>query len=500
MRVIMKKKILKIISSVFLFFCSVSFANSNNLKSHEITKEDTYSVVILGGGVGGLSSGLYLARAGYSPLIIEGQIPGGLITQSHMVENWPGEEKISGIRLAKKLKNQAEKNGCIIVAKEVIDVDFSKKPFVITIRDVFDKDNIEKIYAKSCIIAMGTSSNFLGIKGEEDYWGRGVSNCAVCDGALYKDKNVAIIGGGDAAILEASYLCKLANRVSIIVRKNYLRASDKAKINALGKKSNVKVFYNTKVVSINGSKESIKSITVYDNMKKKHYDMDIDGVFLAIGSKPNTEIFKGKLNLDSSGYIIVNSDKQTSIEGVYAVGDIIDPEYKQAITASAAGAVAATACQKKLDENQLIVKNKSSRSRIRPRIRQASTERFSSDVIEITDLKQFEDEINTNDMPVLVDFYASWCAPCKRIAPLLESKAKSLKDKVKILKVNVQKNKEIASKYQITAMPTVIAFDKDGKMLFKKMGMNNISTLLSSLDKIKNESVDDIEAYLKKAK
>ncbi len=486
----MKKKIMKIITSVMLMFSVTSFVSKDELKKHEIVQEDEYNVVILGGGIGALTSGIYLARAGHSPLIIEGSLPGGLITQSHLVENWPGEMQITGNDLVNKIKDQALKNGCSILSKLVIDVDFSKRPFTITLKDL-NSDKIQKIKAFSCIIAMGTSSNYLNVDGEKTYWGRGVSNCAICDGSFYKDKKVLIVGGGDAAVVEANYLSNLATQVYIVVRKDKMRAKDKEKIKALENKKNVKILYNTNVVAINGDSQSVTSVEMFDNKNQKKYNMPIDGVFLAIGSKPNSSIFRKKLKLDEAGYIKVNERYETSVDGVYAIGDIIDPIYKQAITAAGDGAKAAISCQNYLENNSF----KSNQNTMK--IATKAAEVFSSKVIEITSLKEFEKELNSSDIPVIVDFYASWCRPCQRVAPLLESGAKNLFGKVKILKVNVDKLRDISSKYQIRSMPTIIVFDRDQNPLFSKMGTNSISDILNSLDKIKDKDVDEINKYLK---
>lgn len=583
----MKKNLIKIISSVLLFFSTISYATTDiltkteevakaevvtktdgliktdELKKDEIkteivtktdevkknedatvallNKENVQKVVILGGGVGALTSGIYLSRAGYTPTIIEGKTPGGLITQSHLVENWPGETQITGAALAEKLKSQALKNGCKILSKEVVDVDFSKKPYVITVKDLYQNDQVDKILADSCIIAMGTSSNHLNVEGEKEYWGKGVSNCALCDGSFYKNKDIAIVGGGDAAIVEANYLSNIANKVNVFVRKDSFKASDKTKVDAMNQKSNVKVFYHTEVVSINGDKENVKALTLLDNQKKENFNLDVQGVFLAIGSKPNTEIFKTKLDLDERGYIKINNNLQTSAKDVYAIGDIVDPVFKQAITAAGDGAKAAILCLKALELNQIDNKNKEilsektqvtenkveNKENVEPNTAQKEIEKPKvdlnvenpfgisikeepkkepidqlslSNVIEIKDLNHFDSEMATKDVPIIIDFYATWCGPCKRISPILENQAKVLQGKVKILKVNVEKLQELALKYQIRAMPTIIVFDKDSKVLFKKMGSDDITSLLFSLEQIKDKSIADIESYLQNVK
>lgn len=483
----MKKMIIKILTVCVLGFSFI--ANPSFAKSPRWGKTDTkqYNIVILGGGIGALTSGIYLARAGYNPIIIEGSLPGGLITQSHSVENWPGEMKISGNDLADKIRDQAEKNGCIFLAKEVINVDFSKRPFTIKIKDVFFDDQIETIKANSCIIAMGTSSNYLNVTGEKDYWGRGVSNCAVCDGTLYKNKTVAVIGGSDAAITEANYLSKIAKKVFVILRKQNLKAVDMEKLKVLQETRNIEIINNTIVNAVKGDRDNVQALSLKNVKNNKKSDIAVDGIFLAIGSKPNSSIFKNKLKLDRNGYINVAGGGETSIDGVFALGDIVDPIYKQAITAAGDGAKAAIAAQHYLEKFR-----KSKHERKDFLIPPNSV----SSVVHVKSLSQLNSELKEANTPVIIDFYATWCKPCQRIAPLIEYYAKKLDTKVKILKVNVSKTPAIAAKYKISAMPTIVVLDKKQNLLFKKLGPKTIVKLFSSLEKKQDQSVDEINKYL----
>lgn len=476
-------RIIKMFLSMLFFISTLFGANDSKTKDNYV-----HDVVILGGGIGALTSGVYLSRAGYSPLIIEGPLPGGLITQSLMVENWPGEMKIMGAELVDKIKKQAEKNGCLFLSKEIVDVNFLKKPFELYVKDVYRSGNVEKIKAKTCIIAMGSSSNYLNVKGEKKYWGRGVSNCAVCDGSLYKNKDVAVIGGGDAAILEANYLSNLARHVYVIVRKDKLKANDKEKTKALNQQKGVKIIYNTEIAAVNGNDENVSFINLYDKKNKKEYKLDVDGLFLAIGSKPNTSLFKNKLQLDPNGYIKVNKAQQTSVDGIFAIGDIVDPVYKQAITAAGDGAKAAISCQKILQKDE---------AKKQPKF---ILSKQLSQIVEIRSLDQFKEEMQNSSFPVIVDFYATWCGPCKKIEPFLDDRARLFQDKIKILKVNVDINNELTSNYGIAAMPTIIVFDKDKNVLFKKMGTNTISLFLTALDKVKDKNVDEINDFLRQIK
>jgi thioredoxin reductase (NADPH) len=317
--------------SRFIFLILAAFAFSQE------------EVLVLGGGIGSLTSAIYLSRAGLQPIVIEGPTPGGLIIQSLEVQNWPGEMEITGIDLANKVRAQAVVNGAKIYREEVVGVDFSKKPYVVTTREVGGKKTTER-KANAIIIGMGTRPNYLGVKGEQDYWGKGVYNCAVCDGALYRGKKVGVVGGGDSAVLEALYLSNIAKEVVVFVRGEALKGIEEKRIATLKDKANVKLLYNTSVTEITGNGKKVIGVTLKDGRKEA-----LDGLFLAIGSTPNSELFKGILKMDSRGYISLMKGQETSIEGIYAIGDIVDPEYKQAITAAGDGAKAALQVERRID-------------------------------------------------------------------------------------------------------------------------------------------------------
>jgi thioredoxin reductase (NADPH) len=431
-------------------------------------------IVILGGGVGSLTSAIYLGRAGFSPLVIEGPTPGGLLTQSLSVQNWPGVMEVEGAKLTEKMREQAEANGARFLGEEVVAVDFSKRPLVITTRSLDGTNKTHEIAAESCIIAMGTKPNFLGIPGEQLYWGRGVTNCAICDGALYKGKVVGVTGGGDAAVLEALYLSNIAKEVHVFVRKDTLRAIEEKRVDALREKSNVKFHFDTTVQEVKGDGENVTGVVINAGSKQK--TLPLDGLFLAIGSTPNSTLFKDFLKLDDKGYIVLSKDQQTSIQGIYAIGDIVDPIYKQAVSAAGDGSKAALQAQQYLSDraNKLVVKNQI--------VKKAAPLAVNS-VIEVSSLEQFQKELSTSEIPVVVDFYATWCGPCKRVAPLLDTSANQLAGKVKFLKVNVDKHLELSSTYNIKAMPTVLLLNSSGTELQRKVGLDQINDLLVQLQK-----------------
>jgi len=429
-------------------------------------------IVILGGGVGSLTSAIYLSRAGLSPLVIEGPTPGGLLTQSHSVQNWPGVMEIEGAQLTEKMREQAEANGARFLGEEVIGVDFSKRPLLITTRTLDGSKKTHEIQAESCIIAMGTKPNFLAIPGEQTYWGKGVTNCAICDGALYKGKVVGVVGGGDAAVLEAFYLSNIAKEVHVFVRKDSLRAIEEKRVGALSQKTNVKFYFDTTVLEVQGDGQEVSGVILKTGAKQRVFALD--GLFLAIGSTPNSVLFKDALKLDDKGYIRLEKDQQTSIQGIYAIGDIVDPIYKQAVSAAGDGSKAALQAQQYLSDrvNKLVVKNEAVKKK--PVASQ-------NKVIEVTSEEQFKFELESSDVPVVVDFYATWCGPCKQVAPILDTSANQLAGKVKFLKVNVDKLANLSSEYNIKAMPTVLLLNASGAELQRKVGFNQINDLLRDL-------------------
>jgi thioredoxin reductase (NADPH) len=450
-----------------LIFLAVSFCC--------FAEEQVQPVVIIGGGIGALTSALYLGRAEMQPVVLEGKTPGGLLTQSHSVQNWPGVMEIKGHVLVEQMREQAIANGAVIYPEEVIAVDFSSKPFTIQTQSTDGRKKVRTLKAETCIIAMGTQPNYLGIPGEKKYWGHGVTNCAVCDGNLYQGKKVGVVGGGDAAVLEALYLSNIASEVTVFVRKDKLRAGEKKRIHNLLSKSNIQIMYDTQVSEIKGDKDSVRSVVIQSQGKK--IEVPLDGLFLAIGSTPNSRIFQNQIALDSKGYILVREGGKTSVPGVYAVGDIVDPVFKQAVTASGDAAKAALEVQQYLSDQSILVAKPCEKK---------SNVASPSTVIEIQSQDQFEKELALSDTPVIVDFYATWCGPCNKIAPLIEESASRLNGKIKFLKVNVDKIQNLSQTYEIRSMPTVLLMDSKGAVIDRQVGLEPIYDLLDGLLKKKN--------------
>lgn len=301
--------------------------------------------LIIGSGPAGYTAAIYAARANMNPVLYCGMQMGGQLTTTTIVENFPGyPEGVDANQMMMDLQTQASRFGADIRMGTVVKADFSQHPFVLTL------DSGDEIQADSIIIATGASAKYLGLDDEEKYKGQGVSACATCDGFFYRKKTVAVVGGGDTACEEASYLAGLCKKVYMIVRKPYLRASDimKKRVEAL---DNIEILYETNTLGLYGDNgvEGAHLIYKKGDDGERRYDLPIDGFFLAIGHKPNTDVFRNQIQLDEQGYIITqNGSTATSVKGVFAAGDCADPVYQQAVVAAADGCRAALDAQRYL--------------------------------------------------------------------------------------------------------------------------------------------------------
>ena len=290
-------------------------------------------LIIIGGGPAGLSAAIYAAREGFEPLVIAGFAAGGQLLLTTVVENFPGfPDGIDGPEIIMKMREQAEKFGARFVNENATGVDFSSRPY----RIMADSKTYE---AETVIVATGADSMWIGIESEKQFMGRGVSSCATCDGPFYKGKEVIVVGGGDSAMEEALFLTRFANSVKIVHRRDAFRASKIMQEKVLNN-AKVSVLWNSEVDKIKGDKK-VSSVVIKDVNTGEKKELPVDGVFVAIGHRPNTEIFKGKLRMDEKGYLVTKNEVETDIEGVFVAGDVFDSYYRQAVTASAGGVKAA---------------------------------------------------------------------------------------------------------------------------------------------------------------
>lgn len=291
------------------------------------------SLIVLGSGPAGLTAAIYALRGGIHTQIVEGPIPGGQLTLTAEVENYPGfPQPILGPNLVSLIRNQAERLNGEFIQGEATSVDFAEKPFKV-------KVGKSPYAADSVIVATGAVSRWLGLESEKRLRGKGVSTCATCDGFFFKNKDVVVVGGGDTAIEEAIFLANLARTVTVIHRRDQMRAIKKIQERAF-QKENIKFLWNSVVEDILGETH-VEGIRVKDLKKNRIYEQRCEGVFIAIGYTPNTEILKGQLELDEAGYVRTYNGTQTSREGVFVAGDVADRVYRQAITAAASGCQAA---------------------------------------------------------------------------------------------------------------------------------------------------------------
>jgi len=302
------------------------------------------NVVIIGSGPAGLTAAIYSARANLSPLLIEVREPGGQLTLTTLVENFPGfPEGVLGPDLMDSMRKQAQHFGTEVVNGFVHNDDCSKRP----LRAWYGENEVE---AKTVIISTGSSAKMIGIESERRLMGHGVSTCATCDGFFFRGKKIAVVGGGDSAMEEATFLTKFATEVNVIHRRDSLRASKIMQDRALANPK-VKFHWNTAVEEVVGTPENgVSGLRLVNTQTKQNSQLDVDGLFIAIGHNPNTEVFKGQIDLDDLGYIRTQaSSTRTNVPGIFACGDVQDPVFRQAITAAGTGCMAAIEAERWLE-------------------------------------------------------------------------------------------------------------------------------------------------------
>jgi thioredoxin reductase (NADPH) len=307
------------------------------------TMSDAHEVIIIGSGPAGYTAAIYAARANLKPVLFQGMQPGGQLTITTDVENYPGyPQGVMGPQMMEDFKDQAERFGTEIRFEQVTKVDLSERPFTV-------ETDFDSFRARALIVCTGASAKLLGLESETRLMGRGVSACATCDGAFYKDKEVIVVGGGDTAMEEGVFLTRFASKVTIVHRREGLRASqimlERARAN-----ERIDWALNRTVKEIHANEAgSVRSVTLVDPRSDEESELDCDGVFIAIGHQPNSELFAGALEMDDVGYLRVHEGTKTSVEGVFAAGDVADSVYRQAVTAAGTGCMAAIDAERWLE-------------------------------------------------------------------------------------------------------------------------------------------------------
>lgn len=411
-------------------------------------------VAIIGSGPAGLSAALYASRMGRYAVVFKGSMPGGQLMGTSDVENWPGAGSQRGPIIMEHLELHVEKFGAQMAPFSIDRVDFTQYPYKLW------TDEGKQVNALSVIIATGAYPRKLNTIGEQEYWGRGVSSCAVCDAPFYKDRAVVVVGGGDSAVEQALELSRFARSVTVLVRGSRMRASDVMQ-KRLNREPHIKILYNTRVAAIKGNNSHVTSIDCVDD-KNIPSTLEVEGVFLAVGHEPNTKVFKGSLECDNQGYILLHGRTQaTSKMGVFAAGDVADHRYRQAGVASGDGIKAALEADAFLEDAGLDpeISHSLHKQYFDPFAHIAGTS-----IAQITTSKELDAHLVNEKGPIVVDFYAPYCTSCIAMMPALESVAARLGNQIQFLKTDISLSDELSKRFNITMIPTLVVI-QDGKLL-----------------------------------
>lgn len=419
-----------------------------------ITAQDRIvPLAIIGSGCAGLAAAVYGARLHIPTVVFEGKKPGGQLTTTTWVENWPAFEKILGTDIILRLKHQALSFGARMVPDTIIAIDTKTWPFVLTM------DDGSQLYALSMIIATGANPRKLEVPGEDTLWGKGVTTCAICDAPFYKDGTVVVVGGGDSAIEEALQLAPYAKHIIILVRGQSMRASA-AMQDHLSEYAHIEVWFNTRIKEIKG-KDHVSSIIIEKNNHEE--ELEINAVFLAIGHVPNTQLIKDQLTCDSNGYIILDQHTQeTSRQGIFAAGDVADHRYRQAGVAAGDGIKAALDAAQFLREHGF---NEDVVGKLKSQLYDPATLALKVPLQKIGSVEDFESLVKNNaEKIVVLDFYTDYCPSCLQMMPVVEAAAAGLLDKAVFAKVNALEAVDLTKKYAVPTVPMLLVF-KDGALV-----------------------------------
>ncbi|MBE9142306.1 thioredoxin-disulfide reductase [Planktothrix mougeotii] len=455
-----------------------------------MTNPTVENLVIIGSGPAGYTAAIYAGRANLKPVVFEGYqiggIPGGQLMTTTEVENFPGfPEGITGPELMDRIKAQAQRWGAELFTEDVISVDLSQRPFTIKSED-------REIKTHTIVIATGATAKRLHLPQEETFWNAGISACAICDGAspIFKGVELAVIGGGDTAAEEAVYLTKYATHVHLLVRRNELRAS-KAMQQRVLQHPKITVHWNTEAVDVYGN-DKLGGIKIKNNQTGEQQDLPVQGLFYAIGHTPNTQIFQGQLQLDEVGYIVTkHGTPETSVEGVYAVGDVQDHEFRQAITAAGSGCMGAMLAERWLSINGLAQEVQQTETS------EPAAETTPSTQPQITTSENFDIQntrhtggyalrklYHDSDRLIVVKYASPTCGPCHALKPILDKVVGEFEGKIHYVEIDIEEDPEIAQNAGVVGTPTLQMFkNKDliqdlkgvkPKSLYRELIQNNL--------------------------
>jgi len=438
-----------VLGSLLVGVISISpacLANSN--RNYEVSSLSRFDhivpMVIIGSGPAGLSAAVYGARAGLKTLVIRGNLPGGLLTETTWVENWPGSKRILGSDITSHLQEQAEGLGAEFLDDVVTRIDFSQWPFVI------ETESGSTVHALSVIISTGSTPKRLGIPGENAYWGRGVATCAVCDAPFYKGATVAVAGGGDSAVEEAMQLAQYAQKVILFVRGKVLRAAERMQ-KRLADHPSIEVRYGVQIKEVLGNDTKVTGLLVLDSEGKEKVE-PVDGIFVAIGHTPNTDLFKNDLKLDAHGHIIVQGRMQeTSVRGVFAAGDVEDSRYRQAGVAAGSGIKAGLDAIAFLDDIGFTKRDAQAIRLFEP----ALGHDMCAGVMVVRSLEIFTRMVKQNEGVLLVNCRPTAMKNCNELRDVVEYYA----GKAKVMVVEGDAAIGVAQQYGLEKVPCCLIFE-----------------------------------------
>ncbi len=445
-----------------------------------MTNPNVENVVIIGSGPAGYTAAIYAGRANLKPVVFEGfqagGLPGGQLMTTTEVENFPGFPKgITGPELMDLMKAQAERWGAELYTEDVIEVDLSQRPFTV-------RSEEREFKTHSLIIATGATAKRLGLDNEHEFWSRGISACAICDGAtpIFHGAELAVVGGGDSAAEEAIYLTKYGSKVNLLVRSEKMRAS-KAMQDRVLSNPKIHVHWNTEPVDVfgNGHMEGVK---IRNSQTGEESELHVKGLFYAIGHIPNTSLFQGQIDLDEVGYIVTKpGSPETSLEGVFAAGDVQDHEYRQAITAAGSGCMAAMLAERWLSSNALIQEfhQVSHTPDNELELQPTSNKTPTDDEFDLTATRHegsysLRKLFHESDRLLIVKYVSPGCGPCHTLKPILNKVVDDFDGKIHFVEIDIDKDREIAENAGISGTPT-IQFFKNKELLKELKGVKQKS-------------------------